>query len=229
MRILVMTKQHDQNLVDGLADNADDVVRVRDGDAIIEQLEDRAFSVVMLDGCDADDGDSLPKLVSRVRRADFDEPVVVYGVSHESPCTVGCLEAGADDVTTTDTVHDELLARVRAIVRRCTPHHAKLYKVGDLILDVESHHVTRGGEPIPMTPREMAVLERLMLRVDAVVTREEIAEHVWDRDLDPGSNLLDSFLSRVRRKIDRNRTPKLLHTVKGRGYMLAERPPQGGE
>lgn len=225
MRVLVVTDQSKDNVVNELSDINGEVHRVRGDDDILETLDARSYDVVMLDGCESDDGDDMPDLVKRIRDADFDEPLIVFGLRHESPCATSCLEAGADDVTTTDTKGDELLARVRAIVRRCTAHQGTLYKVGDLVLDVETTMVARDGEKIAMTPREMAVLERLMLRCDRLVTRDELAEHVWDRDLSTDSNLIDTFISRIRRKIDRDRDVPLIHTIKGRGYLLSEQPP----
>ena len=225
MRLLVMTHQHDDHVVTELAKRADEVHRVRDPDDVIQALDRRSYAVVMLDGCDSDEGEAMPQLVRRIRDADFDEPLIVFGVRHESPCATDCLQAGADDVTTTDTEADELIARVHAIIRRCTAHRGTRYEVDDLILDLNANVVARSGEKIALTPREMAVLERLMLRSDALVTRDELAEHVWDRDLSVESNLIDTFISRLRRKIDRDREKPLIHTVKGRGYLLSAQPP----
>ena len=119
----------------------------------------------------------------------------------------------------------ELLARVEALARRARPGEVETsYKVGDLVLDRLSHTVTRGGEDVPLQPREFRLLEYLMKNAGQVVTRTMLLENVWDYHFDPQTNVIDVHMSRLRAKIDRGQDRPLLHTVRGAGYMVRETP-----
>ena len=194
-----------------------------DTDEAVGILEDRGFAAVLLDGEALNH--SVSKGVSRIRQEGFEESVIVFDIGAESKETLACLDAGADDVTPTQMDAEELIARIRAVIRRCTPHGNCRYTMANLHVDVTRHSVTRNDTPIRMTGRELAMLEHMMLNPRRIVTRQELADRVWHRDLDPESNIIETFMARLRRKIDRDYDPKLLHTVKGRGYMISETPP----
>ena len=131
------------------------------------------------------------------------------------------LQAGGDDYLTKPFAFAELLARVQALVRRATraPEPTTL-TVDDLVLDLLSRRVTRAGAALDLRPREFALLEYLMRNVGRVVSKTMILSHVWDYNFDPQTNVVDVLVSRLREKIDRPFEKKLLHTVRGVGYVL---------
>jgi heavy metal response regulator len=130
------------------------------------------------------------------------------------------LDAGADDYLTKPFAFQELLARVRALLRRRAASDPAILQIADLSLDPARRAVSRGAERIDLTPREFALLDYLMRNPGRVLTRTMIAEHVWDYDFDTSTNVIDVYINYLRKKIDTGREPKLLHTVRGVGYVL---------
>jgi heavy metal response regulator len=130
------------------------------------------------------------------------------------------LDAGADDYLTKPFAFQELLARVRALLRRRKAADPTILQLADLSLDPARRTVSRGTERIDLTPREFALLDYLMRNPGRVLTRTMIAEHVWDYDFDTSTNVIDVYINYLRKKIDTGREPKLLHTVRGVGYVL---------
>jgi DNA-binding response OmpR family regulator len=131
------------------------------------------------------------------------------------------LNTGADDYLVKPFGFAELLARIQALLRRSDLTRPVVLKVADLTLDPLSHQVERGGLRINLTPKEYAILEILMRRPGQVVTRASLSEHVWETEHDGFTNLVDVHVSHLRRKIDTAGAPPLIHTVRGRGYLLA--------
>lgn len=131
------------------------------------------------------------------------------------------LDVGADDYLTKPFDFYELLARVRALLRRGQVLHSDIITVADLEVDTRARLVTRAGRSVELTSKEYALLEYLVRRTGEVVSRAEIGEHVWDVDFDPFSNLIEVFILRLRRKIDYGQDVKLIRTVRGTGYRLA--------
>jgi DNA-binding response OmpR family regulator len=134
------------------------------------------------------------------------------------------LNTGADDYLTKPFAFVELLARIRALLRRGETAQAPVLRIGDLALDPVSHRVTRGDRRIVLTPKEYALLEYLMRHGGRVVTRTELGEHVWQEEHDTLTNLVDVHVSHLRRKVDGGAATPLIHTVRGRGYRLAAEP-----
>lgn len=132
------------------------------------------------------------------------------------------LDVGADDYMTKPFHFGELLARVRALIRRQSDQKATELRVGDLVLDTARRSVSRSGVPIKLTAKEFALLEYFVMNRDRVLTREMISEHVWDMNFDPQSNVIDSFVRFLRQKVDKGFDRQLIQTVRGVGYKLAE-------
>lgn len=132
------------------------------------------------------------------------------------------LDAGADDYLIKPFAFAELLARIRALVRRGAGSRPAVLRVADLVVDPVSHRVTRGGAPIRLTTKEYAIVEFLARRAGEVVTRTTLGEHIWESEFDNLTNLVDVHISNLRKKIDTGSAVPLIHTVRGRGYRLSE-------
>jgi len=168
----------------------------------------------------------LPKrdglsLIEELRRRGITTPVLILSARREIDDRVRGLQTGGDDYLTKPFAFAELLARVQALVRRATraPEPTTL-TVDDLTLDLLTRRVTRAGKTIDLRPREFALLEYLMRNAGRVVSKTMILSHVWEYNFDPQTNIVDVLVSRLREKIDRPFEKKLLHTVRGVGYVL---------
>lgn len=147
-------------------------------------------------------------------------PVLVLTAQDSVDFKVQALRMGADDYVTKPFALEELLARVEALGRRPKAIAPPVLKVADLTLDTGSREVKRGSRQIELTPKEYAVLEYLMRHEGHVMSRTLITEYAWDYHFDPGTNIVDVVINRLRKKIDQGRQPKLIHTVRGVGYVL---------
>ncbi len=146
-------------------------------------------------------------------------PVLVLTAQGTVEFKVQALRTGADDYVTKPFSLEELLARVEALGRRPKAIAPPVLKLADLTLDTGSHEVRRGGKLIDLTPKEYAVLEYLMRHQGRVMPRTLITEYAWDYHFDPGTNIVDVVITRLRKKLDHGREPKLIHTVRGVGYV----------
>jgi DNA-binding response OmpR family regulator len=151
-------------------------------------------------------------------------PVLVLTARDSVPDKVAGLDLGADDYLTKPFAFDEFLARVRALLRRAGEQRMPVLRAGDLTLDPATREVRRGGRRIALTTREYALLEYFLRNAGRVLTRPMIAEHVWGIDFDAESNIIDVYVGYLRRKIDADGEPRLLHTVRGAGYTLKAEP-----
>jgi len=147
-------------------------------------------------------------------------PILMLTARDSLPDRVSGLDSGADDYLTKPFAFEELLARIRALLRRSELTRPPVLEVGDLVLDPVTHRVTRDGVEIGLTPKEYAILETLMRHAGQVVTRSRIGESVWQDDPDDLANLVDVHVSHLRRKIDQGNAPLLIHTVRSRGFRL---------
>jgi two-component system, OmpR family, response regulator len=168
----------------------------------------------------------LPKLdgialIESMRREGIHTPVLILSARQSVNDRVKGLEVGGDDYLTKPFAFPELLARVNALIRRATGTAAQTQlKVGDLTLDLMTRRATRGGREIELRPREYALLEYLMRNAGRVVSKTMILSHVWDYAFDPRTNVVDVLVFRLRDKIDKGFDLKLIHTVRGMGYVL---------
>jgi DNA-binding response OmpR family regulator len=167
----------------------------------------------------------LPKkngfdLCRDLRQQGINAPVLMLTARDAVDDRVDGLDSGADDYLVKPFSMNELRARLRALLRRNKPEKTALIQVGDLSMDPANHLVKRGSDPIKLTPREFAILEYLMRSPNRILTREMIEAHVWNFDFISGSNVVDVYIRRLRRKIDDPYQVKFLDTVRGVGYRL---------
>jgi two-component system, OmpR family, response regulator len=163
-------------------------------------------------------------VLRRLRDRKVTTPVLLLSARGEVNERVEGLNAGADDYLPKPFELVEFIARVRALTRRSGENKALVLRVADLTLDMLTHRAQRGGNDIELTVREYRLLEFLMRSPGRLCGRMMILEKVWDYDFDPGTNLVDVYVGRLREKIDAGFEPKLLHTVRGTGYVLKETP-----
>jgi heavy metal response regulator len=202
----------------GLGEEGYAVDLAADGEAGLAMALERVHDLIILDI-------RLPKMdglqVLRMLRQDkVTTPVLLLTVRATIEDKVLGLDAGADDYLTKPFAFQELVARVRALLRRRAEAEPAVLRVGDLSLDPARRTVVRGGVKIDLTAREFALLDYFMRNPGRVLTRTMIAEHVWDYSFDTSTNVIDVYVNYLRKKIDAEREPKLLHTVRGVGYML---------
>jgi heavy metal response regulator len=190
-----------------------------DGDAGLAAATRSSYDVAIVDVMlPIRDGLSV---IEELRRQSIATPVLILSARRSVDDRVRGLQTGGDDYLTKPFAFAELLARVQALVRRATraPEPTTL-SVEDLALDLLSRRVTRNGAPIDLRPREFSLLEYLMRNPGKVVSKTMILSHVWNYNFDPQTNVVDVLVSRLREKIDRPFENKLLHTVRGVGYVL---------
>jgi len=176
---------------------------------------DAAVIDVMLPGLDG------LALIEELRARKVTTPVLILSARHTVDDRVKGLQAGGDDYLTKPFAFAELLARVQALLRRAggTAEPTRLV-LGDLSLDLLSRRVERAGKSLDLRPREFALLEYLMRHPGRVLSKTMILSHVWGYSFDPGTNVVDVLVSRLRDKVDEGFAPKLIHTVRGAGYVL---------
>ncbi len=162
------------------------------------------------------------KVLQELRKAKIKAPVLLLTIRAMIEDKVLGLDAGADDYLTKPFSFQELLARIRALFRRRLEAEPALLQVADLTLDPSRRLVRRGAEKIDLSTKEFALLDYFMRNPGRVLTRTMIAEHVWDYDFDTETNVIDVYVNFLRKKIDADRAVKLIHTVRGVGYVMQE-------
>ena len=221
MRILVVEDERvaAEVLAKGLREHAYAVDVTGDGATALEQAGTNDYDLIILDIL-------LPRLngldvCRRLRREGLSVPILMLTARGGPDQRVEGLDLGADDYLPKPYHFPELLARIRALLRRGPALTPSVLSFHDLTVDTRAHRVERAGEVIALTAKEYALLEYLLRRHGEVVGRAEIAEHVWDDSFDPMSNLIEVYIQRLRRKIDHGRPVKLIQTRRGAGYALA--------
>ncbi len=162
-----------------------------------------------------------------IRASGKQTPILSLSVQSDLATKVALLNAGADDYLTKPFSAHELLARIRAILRRPNAILGEVLTLDDLVLDTRKHTVTRDGMPITLTRKEFMLLAYLVRNQNVAIPRSELLEHVWDLAIDPFSNTIESHIFTLRKKIDRKGKKKLIHTVSGTGYKAAVFVPSG--
>lgn len=227
MRILVV--EDEQKVADalreGLEDERYDVVVERTGEAAFFRVNTETFDVVLLD-LTLPGRDGL-EILRALRQRRMETPVLVLTARDSLEDRVTGLDSGADDYLVKPFAFAELLARIRALVRRGRVADAPRLSVGDLEMDLVTRKVLRGGKPVDLTVREFELLEFLMRYQGQVVSRETLARDVWKETArtTPLDNVIDVHIARLRRKVDLEHAVKLIHTVRGVGFMLREGEP----
>jgi DNA-binding response OmpR family regulator len=196
------------------------VDEVHDGTSALEAATRTPYDTVILDVMlPGRDGLSVLKLM---REARVETPVLILTARGEVSERIEGLELGADDYMAKPFAMRELIARVAALTRRASPERGTLLRVGDLTMNLLTRQVTRGNRSIRLAQREFSLLEFLMRGPGRVHSRTSLCEHVWEYHFDTGTNVVDVYIKRLRRKIEEGDEPKLLHTERGVGYILQE-------
>jgi heavy metal response regulator len=220
MRVLVIEdeKKVADFISNGLAEEGYAVDVAHDGDQGFFLATTNEYDAILLDIM-------LPKmdgitLCTKLRSEDNHTPILMLTAKDAIKDKVRGLDAGADDYLTKPFAFEELLARIRSLLRKKTLQQRTRFQVDNLVLDTITHTVSRGESEIQLSVKEYSLLEYLMRNTGSVVTRTMIAEHVWDINFDTFTNVIDVYISYLRNKIDRGHDIKLIHTVRGRGYVL---------
>ncbi len=222
MRVLVVEDQErinsfickglkEQGFVVDTTDNGDDGYAL----AITEPY-DAIVLDIMLPGRDG------LSILKNLRKRDNAVPVILLTARAELDERLEGLNLGADDYLTKPFYIEELIARLHTVVRRASGEPSHLLKADDLVMDLVQHTVRRGGEEINLSMREFSLLEFLMRSPGRVLSRMQICEHVWNYNFDPDTNLVDVYIQRIRKKIDKEFDSKLVETVRGVGYRIKE-------
>ncbi|HKW91768.1 MAG TPA: response regulator transcription factor [Methylomirabilota bacterium] len=225
MRILVVEDERKVAgfIRQGLVEEGHSVEVAGDGDTALELAAggppyDLVVLDVMLPGRDG------LSVLKALRGRQVKTPVLLLTARDRVADKVTGLDLGADDYLSKPFAFEEFLARVRALLRRGPSAREPVLRVDDLSLDPATRVVTRGGRRITLTAREYALLEYFLANAGRVLTRPRIAQHVWGIDFDSESNIIDVYIGYLRRKIDGDGERRLLHTVRGAGYMLSAEP-----
>jgi two-component system OmpR family response regulator len=220
IRVLVIEDDDEtaDEIVVELQSSGFEVDREATGPTGLRRIETDAYDVVTLDRM-LPELDGL-KLLEEIRRAGISTPVLVLSALGDVDERVRGLRAGGDDYLTKPFALLEMRARVEALARRSPEPRQSVLHVGNLELDLLARTARRGARPIELTPREMILLKFMMENTGQVVTRAMLFEHVWRYRFDPGTNLVDVHLGRLRRKVDAPGEPVLIHTLRKIGFIL---------
>lgn len=226
MRLLVVEdeKRMADLLRKGLQEEGYVVAIAANGPMAVEMAQASQFELILLDimlpGMDGF------QVAQRLRRGGSRVPILMLTARDATPDIVQGLDLGGDDYLTKPFSFEVLLARIRALLRRGPASHSVKLRVGDLELDPGSHEVTRGGQVVNLTRTEFHLLEYLMRRHGQVIPRDVLIEAVWGYDRNIESNTLDAFIRLLRSKVEGDGGPRLIHTVRGVGYVAREQEPE---
>jgi len=206
----------------GLREQAYAVDIASDGEQALYQAAVNQYDIVILDVMlPVKDGHTVCR---ELRASGVRTPILMLTARGNVDDRVEGLDSGADDYLAKPFDFKELLARLRALLRRSAALRPQVARVADLTLNTASHAVTRAGKPVSLTAKEYALIEFLVLNQGRVVGREQIGQHVWDENFDPFSNVIDVYIKRLRSKLDTGFSRRLIHTRRGEGYILSAQP-----
>jgi DNA-binding response OmpR family regulator len=221
MRILVVADERKvaSFIARALREDAYAVDVAQDGESGLEIARSGRYDLALVDAQLRGVGGI--RFCSELRRSGCKIPIVLLSTRNLVEERVQGLNAGADDCLPKSFAVSELRARVRALIRRSLDRNDENSRIADLEIDRNRRCINRGGVPIPLTTKEFALVELLMLHTPDTVTRSEIIEHVWDCHYDSETNLVDVYIHRLRQKIDDSGRARLIHTIRGVGYRMA--------
>ncbi|MFN0108298.1 MAG: response regulator [Blastocatellia bacterium] len=220
MRVLVI--EDEQKMADlikrGLEEEGMEVETAYDGHSGVDAAKSGQHDLIVLDlGLPGRDGMDVMR---ELREGGFESPILVLTAQDSTEMKVRGLDGGADDYLTKPFAFAELLARIRALLRRTHTEDTTKLQVGDLILNLINRRVSRAGNEVQLTNKEFSLLEYFMRHPDEILSRETLSEKVWEETFDTLTNVIDVYINYLRNKVDRQHEPKLIHTVRGIGYMF---------
>ena len=220
MRVLVI--EDEQKMADlikrGLEEEGMQIETAFDGETGAHAALNGDHDLIILDlGLPGRDGLQVAR---DLREAGFKTPILILTAQDSTEMKVTGLDTGADDYLTKPFAFAELLARIRALLRRTHTEDTTKIQIGDLVLNLINRRASRAGKEVQLTNKEFSLLEYFMRHPDEILSRETLSEKVWEETFDTLTNVIDVYINYLRNKIDRNYEPKLIHTVRGIGYML---------
>lgn len=223
MRILIAEDEKSLNriMVSRLKEEHYSVDACFDGEEALDYIAGAEYDAVILDiMMPKKDGLSV---LRTLRRQNKSVPVLLLTAKDSIEDRVRGLDAGANDYLVKPFAFEELLARIRVLLRKPADTPKSCYRVGDLEVHVDTHQVLRGGREIQLSGKEFSLLRYMIQNEGVVLSREKLEQHLWNYDYAGGSNVIDVYIRYLRKKIDEGRDKKLIHTVRGAGYMLKEK------
>lgn len=222
MRLLVVEDERDLNRVitKRLEKEGYSVDSCYDGEQAVDYLRTGEFDAVIMDIM-------MPTLsgldvLKIIRAKNNPVPVLLLTAKDSISDRVSGLDAGAEDYLVKPFAFEELLARIRVMTRKSVGNATNVFSVADLVMDINAHTVHRGSEEIMLSAKEFDILEYLIRNKGTVLTRDKIESHVWNFDYTGGTNVIDVYIRYLRKKIDENYPVKLIHTIRGMGYVIKE-------
>ncbi len=222
MRILIVEDEKDLNriITKTLTKSGYTVDSCLDGDEVEHYLAGAEYDAILMDVMlPGTDGFTL---VSRMRDRGTDTPVLFLTARDSVADRVTGLDLGGDDYLVKPFDFDELLARIRAMTRKHAGNRSNVFTLADLTVDTRRQSVERGGREISLLPKEFAILEHLIRNKGAVISREQLEDRIWNYEYSGSSNNVDVYMSKLRKKLDEGYDVKLIHTVRGAGWVLRE-------
>ena len=220
MRILLAEDEKDLNriITNRLKTQGYQVDACFNGEEVLDYMATMEYDLLILDIM-------MPILdgfqtLERLRANHNQIPILMLTAKDSIQDRVKGLDAGADDYLVKPFAFDELLARIRVLLRNQTNFKTNEYRIADLILHTDTHEVTRNNQPIKLSAKEFSLLQYMIQNVGIVLSREKLEEHIWNYDVSSDSNVIDVYIRYLRKKIDDGFSPKLIHTVRGTGYVL---------
>lgn len=220
MRILVAEDEKDMNrlIAKRLKKENYSVDSCYNGQEVFDYLECAEYDAIILDIM-------MPvmsgiEVLKKLRKQNNQIPVLLLTARDSIEDRVSGLDAGADDYLVKPFAFEELLARIRVMLRKPSTIKSTVYKVGDLEIHTDTHQVIRGGKEISLSSREFSLLRYMVQNTGIVLSREKLEQHIWNYDFTGGSNVIDVYIRYLRKKIDTGFDKKLIHTVRGAGYVL---------